>query len=165
MKSYGQIKQGFYKPMNPSKWNSVSVPWLSSWERKCYIRLDQNPKIVEIKANSFTLPYICATDHKQHRYYMDIVFKYQDGDKTMTFMVEVKPNSQIFPPKPPKRKSQKSFKTYTAAMNTYAKNISKWKAASDLAKINGWIFLISTEKGFYTFSNNQLTKISNISIF
>ncbi len=165
MNTYGKVHQGYYRPINPEKWNSDKIKFLSNWERLCYIKIDQNSKINNIVANAFTIPYNCATDHKMHRYYMDVLFKYHAGDKVFTFMIEIKPSSQIFPPKQPKKKTGKSFKTYLNNVLTYTKNMSKWTAAQTLAQRNGWTFLIMTDNGFYTYSHNQVTKISNLSIF
>ena len=55
-------------------------------------------------------------------------------------MVEIKPKSQTLEPK-----KRRQTKKYINEVMTYAKNISKWNAAEEWCKDNGWTFSIWTE--------------------
>jgi hypothetical protein len=63
-------------------------------------------------------------------------------DNKKTYLIEIKPKNQTQPPKKRSRKTKK----YINEVTTYAKNISKWEAASDFAEYKGWKFQVWTEE-------------------
>lgn len=73
-----------------------------------------------------------------HRYFVDLKLQMANGN---TYLIEIKPKSQTIPPIQPRRKTRK----YIIEVMTYAKNISKWEAADEYAKSQGWIFQVWTE--------------------
>jgi hypothetical protein len=89
-------------------------------------------------SEEIVLPYVCETDKKVHRYYLDLWFETQGGD---TYIIEIKPKGQTKPPKTPQRKTRR----YVKESLTYVKNQSKWKAASEFALDRGWKFEVWTE--------------------
>lgn len=100
---------------------------------------DNNPDVVEWSSETIVIPYICRTDSKPHRYFMDFKIKYKSGK---VVLVEVKPASQVR--KPTVSKSKKTQTILTEAY-TYAKNRSKWDAAEEYCRSRGWTFQIWTE--------------------
>ena len=60
----------------------------------------------------------------------------------MTYVVEVKPESQTKKPVQGKRRTKKFLKEAA----TYAVNQMKWKAADEFCQEHGWQFKILTEK-------------------
>jgi hypothetical protein len=93
-------------------------------------------------SEEFSIPYVCPTDGRVHRYYPDYLVEFRDSSgKIKKQVIEVKPKKQTKPPAVPKRVT-KSF-LYEAAQ--YEKNQAKWKAASEFCLDNGVEFRIITE--------------------
>lgn len=136
--------QGKFKPKNPSKYigDVSNIVYRSSWELKAMVFFDNSPSILNWNSEELTIPYFSEVDMRMHTYYVDFVVKYRKKDGTIvTSLIEVKPEAQTQPPKQPKRQT----KHYLEAVETYVKNISKWKAAKQFAKEKGMDFMILTE--------------------
>lgn len=123
MKTY----KGRYKPSNASKYvgDIDNVVYRSGWERHVMKWCDTNPDVVQWMSEELVIPYICETDKKPHRYFMDFVIKFRSG---RVVLVEVKPEKET---KRPQRTQGKSRQTLLNEGMTYIKNQSKWKAASE----------------------------------
>jgi len=132
--------RGKFTPKNPQKYvgDVKGIVYRSLWERNTFRWIDANANIVAWNSEEVVVPYICGTDNKVHRYYMDLWFKTSDGK---TYIVEIKPKKQTQPPKEPKRKTRR----YIKESLTYIKNQSKWEAASEFAADRGWHFQVWTE--------------------
>lgn len=135
MKTY----KGKWKPKNPNKYKGdvSKIVYRSLWERNTFRWMDSNPKIKYWVSEEIVIPYICETDGKRHRYFIDIFFETVDGER---YLVEIKPKAQTQPPK-----GQKKTKRLLNETLTYVKNTSKWHAAQDFAERNGCKFEIWTE--------------------
>jgi hypothetical protein len=136
--------QGKYKPKNPSKYvgDPTNVIYRSSWELKFMNWCDSNSAVVKWASETTVVPYICPTDNRPHRYFVD--FKIQVTTKTgqlKTYLVEIKPDIQTRPPAAPKRKTRR----YISEVMTWGKNDAKWKAAREYCKDRGYEFVIITE--------------------
>lgn len=138
MKTY----KGRYKPKNPEKYvgNVDDVVYRSGWERYVMKWCDDNPNVVKWVSEEVVIPYICGTDNRPHRYFMDFAIQYKDGTQVL---VEVKPFKET---KKPVSKQGKTRKTLLNESMTYVKNQSKWSAAREYALDRGWHFEIWTEK-------------------
>lgn len=132
--------KGKFTPKHPEKYvgNVKNIVYRSLWERNAFRWLDDQSAIIEWNSEEIIIPYICGTDGKPHRYFMDLWFRTKGGD---TYIVEIKPKKQTMPPKKPKRQTRK----YLQESITYVKNQSKWEAATKFAQNNGWYFEIWTE--------------------
>ena len=132
--------KGKFTPKNPQKYvgDVKNIVYRSLWERNTFRWIDANSAIVKWNSEELIIPYVCETDKKVHRYYMDLWFETREGD---TYIVEIKPKKQTQPPKSPKRKTRR----YIKESLTYVKNQSKWKAASEFALDRGWTFEVWTE--------------------
>jgi len=135
---------GLFKPRNPQKYNGDSsrIVYRSSWEVRVMKYLDDNPGIIWWASEEIHIPYVSPIDHKVHRYFPDFIVraKLKDG-KEITYMLEVKPESQTVMPKK-RKKTQK----YLNEAITYAINQEKWRAADLFCKEHGWQFKLITEK-------------------
>ena len=132
--------RGKFTPKNKDKYvgDYTNITYRSLWERNTFRWIDANNDIVKWNSEEVVIPYRCATDNKMHRYFIDLWFKTKDGK---TYIIEIKPKSQTTPPKSPARRTRK----YISEAMTYAKNQSKWMAATEFAKDNGITFQIWTE--------------------
>ena len=131
---------GRYRPKNLKKYvgNPSAIKYRSLWERQVMRWLDDNPKVLLWNSEEVVIPYICKTDNKRHRYFMDLYVKFDDGK---SYLIEIKPKKQTKPPKEPQRKSKK----YIKEVMSYVKNQSKWEAAQSYANHKGMTFQIWTE--------------------
>lgn len=132
--------KGKYKLKNPTKYmgDPDKIVYRSLWERQVFRWIEEQPNIIEWVSEEIVIPYVCATDKKVHRYFIDVYFKTADGKK---YLIEIKPKKETAPPKNPGKRT----KRYISESLTYIKNQSKWKAATEFAKDNGCIFQIWTE--------------------
>ena len=133
MKTY----KGRYRVKNISKYKGDpdKCIYRSMWERQTFKWLDEHPKVVKWSSEEVVIPYRCKTDGKLHRYFTDLYIQMADGK---TYIIEIKPKAQTQEPKKRSRKTKK----YINEVMTYVKNQSKWEAADDFCKKNGWEFAI-----------------------
>ena len=134
-----------FTPINPQKYTGdpTNIIMRSSWETKFALWCDQNPAVIKWNSEETIVPYVCPTDNRWHRYFIDFRIQIRDKSGTLkTYLVEIKPEKQTVPPVPPSRKT-KRFLVEAAA---YMKNQAKWKAADQFAKDRGWEFLVLTER-------------------
>ena len=138
MKTY----KGRYKPKNPAKYvgDVDGVVYRSMWERHVMKWCDESSDIEQWNSEEVVVPYICETDKRPHRYFIDFAIKYKSGKM---ILVEVKPFKETMKPE---KKQGKTRKTLLTEGLTYVKNQSKWKAAREYALDRGWTFEIWTEK-------------------
>jgi hypothetical protein len=101
-------------------------------------------------SEEIVIPYVCKTDGRVHRYFIDLKVTMADGK---TYLVEIKPKSQTQPPIQPKRKTRR----YVIEVMNYVKNTSKWEAADKYATKMGWTFSVWTEETLKGFGIRLLT--------
>ena len=132
--------KGKYKVKRHEKYDGDfrNVIYRSLWERQFFRWCENNDDVIRWGSETVVIPYICKTDGKGHRYFMDVKVKFKNGK---TYLIEIKPEVQT---KPPQTKSRKS-KKYLREVMTYVKNESKWEAAEKYCKARGWEFKIFTE--------------------
>lgn len=134
-----------YVPINTSKYcgkiNSIIAR--SSLERAAFRFLDTNSNVVRWSSEQVVIPYVCATDGKPHRYFIDLYVELTDGSK---LLVEIKPSGQTVAPMPIPNMTPKQAERFRAEQMTWLKNASKWKAAETYAAQRKAKFVIWTEK-------------------
>lgn len=137
MKTY----KGKYKLRNESKYlgDPKNVVYRSGWERAVMIWCDDNPNVVGWVSEEVVIPYICETDKRMHRYFMDFMVKYKDG---RTVLIEVKPHKETVKPKSGAGRPRRQVLSETM---TYIKNMSKWNATEKYVADRGWHFEIWDE--------------------
>jgi hypothetical protein len=132
--------RGRFTPKNPSKYSGdvSNIVYRSLWERQTFRWMDSQEMVAKWSSEEVVIPYICKTDGKPHRYFVDIKMTLKDG---RTFLIEIKPKKEVMPPKIPEKKTRR----YITEVMTYAKNQSKWEAATEYAEDRGWKFEVWTE--------------------
>ena len=138
--------QGYF-PLNECKKYQGNGPiiYRSSWEKKFCLYCERNPEIISWSSESFSIKYFSPIDQKYHSYFPDFIVTLSSGK---TFIVEVKPKAQLQKPEPPKRRTQKSIKSYKWLYETWVINMCKKKYAEEFAKSKGWEYLLVTEDFF-----------------
>ena len=139
-----KYKQGKYKCANPEKYKGTyPIQYRSSWEEIAFKALDLNKNVIAWSSESVVVEYRDPTrDNTVHRYFVDLAFKIRIGTKIQEYYVEVKPESQT---KQPVR-GRKKEATFLKESIDYARNMAKWKAATNVAHRRGIKFLVWTEK-------------------
>lgn len=132
---YSKTYKGRYRVRDRSKYKGDpdNVVYRSMWERQAFRWVERNPDIVAWNSEEVVIPYVCKTDNKQHRYFMDLWFRTKQGTE---YLIEIKPKKETVKPKKPKRRT----KRYLTEATTYIKNQSKWEAATRYAQHYGMRF-------------------------
>jgi len=134
---------GRYTIKHTSKYGGdpTRVFFRSLWERQAFRWLDENPQVAKWSSEEVVIPYKCKTDGRIHRYFVDLKVTFQEGNKT--YLIEIKPKKETIPPRI--TKTSRPSKKYIQEVMKYAKNISKWEAATEYARDNLWEFQVWTE--------------------
>ena len=134
---------GRYTIKHTSKYGGdpTRVFFRSLWERQAFRWLDENPQVAKWSSEEVVIPYKCKTDGRIHRYFVDLKVTFQEGNKT--YLIEIKPKKETIPPRI--TKASRPSKKYIQEVMKYAKNISKWEAATEYARDNLWEFQVWTE--------------------
>jgi hypothetical protein len=138
---------GIYKVKNIKKYKGDvnRVVYRSSYEFKFMRYLDNHPNILEWSSEPFAIPYFCVVRKNNHRYFPDFWIKKKTIDNKIEIdVIEIKPFYETKPPVIAEGKTRS--KTQLRAVTTYLINQSKWRAAQDFCKKNGWNFRILTEQ-------------------
>lgn len=133
-----------YKPINPEKYDGdpTNIICRSSWEIRFASWCDKNPSVLSWKSEEVIIPYVCPTDNRVHRYFVDFMVKVKTkSGATRSYLVEIKPYMQTLPPKYPGKRT----KRYLTESLTFMKNQAKWEAARNYCKTRDVEFLIITE--------------------
>lgn len=138
--------KGKFIPKNPHKYRGdvTNIVYRSLWERQLFRWLDDQSFIARWSSEETVVPYRCKTDGRIHRYFVDVKAEFEDG---RVILIEVKPKKEMEPPKTPKVKTRR----YITEVMTYAKNISKWEAATQYAEDRGWKFEVWNEETLRSF--------------
>lgn len=143
--SYGtNTYKGRFRPQKPEKYrgNADNIIYRSSWELRCMKFFDSQENIIWWSSEELVIPYFFHLDQRMHRYFPDFVIRVRRKDgSVMTYVIEVKPESQTKKPTQKRR-----TKKYITEATTYIKNQAKWKAAEKFCHEQGWQFQIITEK-------------------
>jgi len=102
--------------------------------------LDTNPKVKSWGSESIIIPYVSEIDNRVHRYYIDFVIKFENGE---TYLIEIKPKTQIQEPK--KSKTGRTTHRYLKECEAYIQNKCKWKAAKQWAEEHNCKFFVWTQ--------------------
>lgn len=131
---------GKYTVKNKNKYmgDPSQVVYRSLWEKHAFKWCDSNPQVKRWGSEEVVIPYLYEVDKKYHRYFMDLVIEYTNGQ---TLLVEIKPDKETRPPT-----STRRTKRFINEAMTFVKNQNKWEAASEYATDRGWHFQIWTEK-------------------
>jgi len=134
--------QGIFIPKNKQKFIGSKAIYRSSLELRFMKFCDSNSKVLKWGSENVIIPYYNPLDNKMHRYFVDNFVQILEGDKVKRYLVEIKPSSQLLPPKTNYRK--KSNLIYEQTM--FITNQAKWQAAREWCNKKGLEFIIITEK-------------------
>ena len=137
--------QGKFKPRHVKKYKGdpTQIVYRSLWEKKFMEYCDLTESVDQWQSEEFWIPYKNPLDNRVHRYFPDFFIKVKEShNKIKSYLIEVKPKKQTKPPVKPKRQT----KGYIREAYEYAKNQSKWKAATEYCLDRGWEFKVITEK-------------------
>jgi hypothetical protein len=140
--------QGIFKPQNPKKYkgDSDNIVYRSSWELKCMMKFDLDPRVKWWASEELIISYPNPVKKRMARYFPDFVVCTVDKDKKERFIViEVKPAKERIEPVKPTTKDKRKLKRFLNEHATYAVNKAKWKAAEEYCKVQGWTFVIWDE--------------------
>lgn len=138
-----QYHKSKYTLKDPSKYKGdpTNIIARSSWERRFFVWCDTQSSVVSWSSEEVVIPYVCPTDGKVHRYFVDACIKIIDINKNVKeYLIEIKPYNQTIPPT-----GKGNRKNLMEQWGTYGKNQAKWRAATDYAKKRGMEFKILTE--------------------
>ena len=143
------FKQGYYKLNNPEKYigDPTKIIYRSSWEYKFCKYCDDSERILKWSSEPIGIKYISPLDQKEHTYYIDFYAKVKKGKEEQEYLVEVKPQASLDKPiLESGSQTIKKLKNYNYALKTWIVNRAKFHAAKRHAEINGYKFVIVTEK-------------------
>lgn len=143
--AYG-YKQGQFRPRFPKKYkgNPTQIFYRSGWELKVMIWIDGNSNVLSWSSEEMYIPYKHPIEGTIRRYFPDFLVTFNTANGIETHVIEVKPEIQIQPPKPPKNKN-KLTKSYMEAAKTYIVNQAKWEHARAYCKSRGYKFTTLNE--------------------
>lgn len=141
-------KHSIYKPVNIEKYIGGNLPIVrSSYEAKFCRWLDMNPNIIKWNSEQIEIRYLDPLTNKIRRYFPDFYMQALDKTgKTKNYIIEIKPDKEI---RPPKMRGRKKEKTFLYEQKTWLKNEAKWKAAIHWCNANNFEFKILTEKELF----------------
>lgn len=137
------MHQGKFKVKNVNKYlgDHTQVYYRSSWEFSVMLWCDTNPNIISWSSEELVIPYLCPTDSRIHRYFVDFRITFNNQK---TYIIELKPKK--YTDAPEQKSTQKRHrKRYITEVLTYVKNQAKWKAANQYAKTKNEVFQVWTE--------------------
>lgn len=144
----GRVRQGYFVPKNPSKYrgDATQIIYRSGWEFKFLKYCDENPSVLEYASEPLGIKYWNSIDKKESTYWIDCYMKTVDQKgNTNEWLIEIKPNKYILPPKAPKILTEKQTYNYVRHAKAYVINTEKFAAAKAYAKAHNMKFGIITE--------------------
>lgn len=141
----GKIRQGYYTCRHPEKYvgDLANIVFRSSWEFKFLKWCDNSPSVLKFASEPIAIPYMCSVDHKVHNYYIDFWAEMIDRDgKVSRWLIEIKPERHLIIPPEPKNPTAKAMMNHIDHVKRVMKNLSKFRAARNFAKIQNMKFAV-----------------------
>ena len=126
-RTFKEFKQGIFRPKNKAKCVNKEPPFYrSALEMKFMLQLDKNASIIQWGSETYIVPYYKESEGRP-RYFVDFWVKKKMSDGTIReLLIEVKPSSQIIPPK---SHGNKKPSTLQYESIQFSNNNCKWNAA------------------------------------
>lgn len=146
-----RFKGGYFEPDNVDKYvGKRPIIYRSSWEHKFMIYCDKNSKVIQWSSEPVEIPYISPIDNKLHKYNVDFWILIERGGKLKKYLVEIKPEASLKPPKPiSQRASKKRVENFIYEQKQYIINSSKFKYAEQFANERNCDFVVITERQLF----------------
>lgn len=148
VKPSSKYNYGYFKPNNPQKYTGDlnQILYRSSWEFYVLRMLDNNPQVYEYCAEPIAIKYLNPITQKYNNYYIDVYAKVLNKtNEFIEWLLEIKPNKYIHPPKQPKNPTYQANKNYNYHARQYIINCKKFQSAREYARAKGMKFGIITE--------------------
>lgn len=148
--------QGRFRPKNYKKYKGdpTQIFYRSGWELTLMSRFDKDPNILQWSSEERPIPYKDPVSGRLRRYFPDFYVKLKTKQgKVKEQIVEVKPLKEAFPPQ--QGEGPKARTRYIKELNTYLRNVAKWKAAKMYCERQGYEFCV-VSKG----KNNEFTLLT-----
>lgn len=136
-----KFSQGIYTIKNPEKYVGGSPPvFRSSWERRVFMWLDNNPNVVRWASEAVKIPYRNPLTQAMSNYIPDLLIEYNDKTGTRHVeLVEIKPLRETVLERAKTRKDKMAL----------AVNMAKWQFAQQWCKQQGIKFRVITERDLF----------------
>jgi hypothetical protein len=146
-----RFKQGYFSCRNPEKYlgDVNKIIYRSSWEFKFCSSVDINPSVVKWGSEPTPIPYVSPIDNKIHKYFVDFFVVIEKDGVRESWLLEVKPASQIKKPVLEGNHTVKKLQSYNWALKTFIVNRAKFEYATKYAEERGMKFAICTETFFF----------------
>lgn len=144
----GRVQQGYFTPLHPEKYKGdpTKVIFRSSWELRFLKYCDENPRVIEYASEPVGIAYYNPVTKRPATYWIDCYMATLGDDGQVTrWLIEIKPNRYLSPPKPPTRLTEKQTLGYARHAKAYIINNAKFEAAREYAALHGMRFGIITE--------------------
>lgn len=155
LKRNPKFKQGYYKPINPSKvLGRDPIIYRSGIELKFFKFLDTNPNVIKWASEEIVVPYYDSVQRKQRKYHVDNYVEIMEGKTLKKYLIEIKDIKETKKPNP---KSRKKKTTLVYEQVRWCNNNDKWTAANKFCKDHNMEFLLighSNKNGFESISLN-----------
>lgn len=139
-KTKGHYKQGYFDVSNSKKYIGTDpVIYRSGLEFKVFNMFEKSPKIVRWCSEPEFIKIYYDFGGKRRQYFMDCYVEFESGKKQL---VEIKPHAQTQMPQFSKYSKEVQFHK---DLETYQRNLAKWKSAFEFAKQNDMEFKILTD--------------------
>lgn len=123
------FRQGYYEPVNKGKYiGGYPIIYRSSWEYRMCKLLDECERVLRWGSECIKVKYHSCIDDRDHEYFPDFFFVYDDNGVEKRIVVEVKPKKYLTKPEKPKRLTEKSLENYRNDCRTYVRNMEKARA-------------------------------------
>lgn len=136
-----KYSQGIFEVTNKKKYVGKNPPvYRSSWERRVFTWLDNNPSVISWASEAVRIPYRNPFTDKVTNYIPDLLISYVDKNgKQHTEMVEIKPLKETVLERAKSKKDKM----------TLALNFAKWEAAKAWCRDKGIFFRVITENEIF----------------
>lgn len=141
-----RFRQGYFDVSNSTKYvGATPVIYRSSLEVKCFSVFERSASVVAWSSEPDFVNINYTYNNKVYKYNVDCYVEFANGAKQI---IEIKPEYQVYEPSPAKFKDRAK---YAQAVETYHRNMAKWKAAHAWAIANGMTFKILTDTSINKF--------------
>ena len=144
-----RYKQGYFKPLNISKYIGSDVPiYRSGIELKFFKFCDNNPNVIRWSSENVKIPYRDDVLKKDRMYYVDNFVEIREGNSIKKYLVELKDHKETVKPNP---NSKKKKTTLIYEQCQWITNNCKWKSAIKFCEKYNLEFLLlahSEKDGF-----------------
>lgn len=145
-----KYKQSYFHANNPHKYvgDYNQIICRSSWESRFCQWCDVHPDVKKWGSEPVPIPYRHPISGNMNNYYVDFFLIIERNGTKTSYLAEVKPGKQKYPPDPKmlnEGNRSKRLMRYNAELKTYLINMAKWQSAKQFAESRGMKFIVCDE--------------------